>query len=50
MKVSAVREIQTDLKFLTQIAKQSKSADVKTIKNYAQYMRVYGLDLKSRKK
>ena len=50
MKISIVKEVQTGLKNLTHTAKQSKSADVKTIKNYAQYMRVYGLDLKSRKK
>ena len=50
MKVPAVREVQTDVKFLTQTAKKSKVADVKTIKNYAQYLRVYGLDLKSGKK
>ena len=43
MKIPVVTDITTNTKNFNQISKQLKSADVKSIKNYTQYMRVYGL-------
>ena len=56
MKVSTVNKTSfssnriTTFKKLWQLSHDSTFASIKPIKTYAQYLKTYGLDLKSRKK
>ena len=55
MKVRAINNMSftstktTTLKDLWRLSHDSKFTNIKPIKTYAQYLKVYGLDLKSRK-
>jgi hypothetical protein len=55
MKVRAINNTSftstktTTLKDLWRLSHDSKFTNIKPIKTYAQYLKVYGLDLKSRK-
>lgn len=46
MKIPAIGDIQTRIKTIKKISKQSKATELKPIKNYTQYMREYGLNNK----